>query len=131
VPTGIEYVDGQLLVTLFRGVPFAPNTSTVVQIDPSTGSQTAFITRLKTAIKVVQTEGATDPDYLVLQHSSGGQPFFAGPGVILRFDTPASTPGLVADCFVRPTAMLVDDRNGTAYITELLSGKLLSITLNF
>ena len=37
VPTGIDYADGELLVTLFRGVPFAPGTSAVVQIDPSTG----------------------------------------------------------------------------------------------
>ena len=100
-------MDGQLLVTLFRGVPFAPNTSTVVQI-----------------------EGTLDPDYLVLQHSSGVQPFFAGPGVILRFDTPGATPTLVADCFVRPTAMLLDRHTGTAHITESLSGRLLSIALN-
>jgi len=127
VPTGIEYVNGQLLVTLFRGVPFAPNTSTVVQIDPVTGGQTPFITRLKTAIKVLQIEGSVDSDYLVLQHSSGPQPFFAGPGVVLRFDTPASTPIVVADCFQRPTSMLLDEKSGILYVTELLSGRLLSI----
>ena len=130
VPTGIEYVDEQLLVTLFRGVPFAPNTSAVVQIDPLTGSQSPFITRLKTAIEVLQIDGATDPDYLVLQNSSGLAPFFAGPGVVLRFDTPASTPTLVADCFARPTAMLLDDKSGTLYVTELLTGRLLSIGMN-
>ena len=127
VPTGIEYVDEQLLVTLFRGVPFAPNTSSVVQIDPATGSQSPFITRLKTAIDVLQIDGAADPDYLVLQNSSGPQPFFAGPGVVLRFDTPASAPTLVADCFARPTAMLLDKKSATLYVTELLTGRLLSI----
>ena len=38
VPTGIAYVDGRLLVTLFRGVPFAPGSSSVVEIDQSSGS---------------------------------------------------------------------------------------------
>jgi len=130
VPTGIEYVDEQLLVTLFRGVPFAPNTSSVVEIDPATGSQSPFISRLKTAIDVLQIDGAADPDYLVLQNSSGLAPFFAGPGVVLRFDTPASAPTLVADCFARPTAMLLDQKTGTLYVTELLTGRLLSIELN-
>ncbi|MEO5898056.1 MAG: ScyD/ScyE family protein [Vicinamibacterales bacterium] len=130
VPTGITYADGQLLVTLFRGVPFAPNTSTVMQIDPATGAQTPFITGLKTAIGVLKTHERGDADYLVLQHSSGPLPFFAGPGVVLRVEAPGATPTLVANCFTRPTAMLLDEKSGTLYVTELLSGNLLSIVLN-
>ena len=47
VPTGIAYSGGQLLVTLFRGFPFPPGTSTVQQVDPLNGGQTAFITGLQ------------------------------------------------------------------------------------
>jgi len=130
VPTGITYADGQLLVNLFRGVPFPPNTSTVMQIDPATGTQTPFITGLKTAIGVIKTREGADADYLVLQHSSGALPFFAGPGVVLRVEAPGAAPTLVADCFTRPTAMLLDEKSGTLYVAELLSGNLLSIIAN-
>ncbi|MDQ3120268.1 MAG: ScyD/ScyE family protein, partial [Verrucomicrobiota bacterium] len=53
VPTGIESADGQLLVTLFRGFPFPAGTSTVQRVDPLTGSQSAFISGLKTAIDIL------------------------------------------------------------------------------
>ena len=78
VPTGIEYVDGRLLVTLFRGVPFASGSSSVVEIDKTSGAWSMFIGGLKTAIDVLPIGGG----YLVLQNSSGPLPFFAGPGVV-------------------------------------------------
>ena len=127
VPTGIEYVDGRLLVTLFRGVPFAPGTSTVVQIDPGTGEQTAFISGLKTAIDIIALRH--DGGYLVLQHSSGPGPFFGGPGVVLHFESPTSAPELVADCLVRPTSMTLDEKAGLLYVTELLSGRLVALEI--
>ena len=126
VPTGIEYAGGRLLVTLFRGVPFPPGVSSVVQIDPDTGEQVPLITGLKTAIEVIATSSGS---YLVLQHSSGTAPFFAGPGVVLRFDTPTSTPLVVADCFVRPTSMVLDERSGILYVAEYLTGRVVALQL--
>ena len=61
VPTGIAYSEGQLLVTLFRGVPFPPGTSQVVAVDPLTGATTPFITGLKTAIDVLAVGKAAIP----------------------------------------------------------------------
>jgi hypothetical protein len=112
VPTGITYADGQLLITLFRGLPFPPHTSTVVQVDPSTGEQTAFISDLKTAIGVAEIQNRGDADYLVLQHSSGPGPFFGGPGRVLLFESSDSAPTMLADCLTRPSAMVFDDRTG-------------------
>src|SRR5262249_10255750 len=66
VPTGIAPFGGQLLVTLFRGAPFAPATSVVEQVDPVTGSHSAFITGLKTAIDVLPVKEMGNTDYLVL-----------------------------------------------------------------
>jgi hypothetical protein len=129
VPTGIEYVDGELLVTLFRGVPFAPGTSAVVQIDPSTGVQSPFLSGLKTAIGVLGIKDGRDESYLVLQNSSGPAPFFAGPGLVLQFGSPADASTVLADCLARPTAMLWDAKNGTLYVTELLTGRLVALGL--
>jgi len=128
VPTGIAYSDGQLLVTLFRGVPFAPGTSVVQRVDPLTGNNSPFITGLKTAIDVLQLRRHHDTDYLVLQHSSAPGPFFGTPGRLVRFETPTDPPAVLADCLVRPTAMTLDERSGRLYITEV-AGRIVSLPI--
>jgi len=117
VPTGIAASDDQLLVTLFRGVPFPPGTSTVEQINPLTGSDTAFITGLKSAIDILPIVEDDATHYLVLQHASVG-PFFASPGLVLDFDSPAGPPTVVANCLTRPTTMTLDKKAGTLYVSE-------------
>jgi hypothetical protein len=119
VPTGIASVDGQLLVALLRGVPFPPNASTVVRIDPNTQVQAPFISGLKTAIGVLRTRDRADADYLVLQHSSGGGPFFGGPGLVLHFESQGSAPSIVANCLTRPSSMVLDERTGLLYVAEI------------
>jgi hypothetical protein len=114
-------------VTLFRGVPFPAGTSAVVQIDPSTGQQVPLISGLKTAIEVIH-ESASE-SYLVLQHSSGPAPFFAGPGVVLRFDSPVSAPQVLADCLARPTSMVLDERGGVLFVAEMLTGRIVALQL--
>jgi hypothetical protein len=125
VPTGIARSDGQLLVTLFRGVPFAPGTSVVEQVSPLTGSHTPFITGRKTAIDVLPIREHNDTDYLVLQHASAG-PFFGSPGLVLLFETPAGPPTVIANCLTRPTSMALDEKTGTLYVTEL-AGRIVAV----
>jgi sugar lactone lactonase YvrE len=129
VPTGIEYADGKLLVTLFRGVPFPPVLSTIVQIDPATGAQAPLITGLKTAIGVMRTFERGDDDYLVLQHSSGMGPFFGGPGQVLRVEAPGASAVVLADCLARPTAMLLDKKSATLFVTEMVTGRIVALAL--
>lgn len=129
VPTGIAYSGGQLLVALFRGVPFAPGTSDVVLVDPSTGQQTQFIGDLKTAIGILPIKQPPDIDYLVLQNSSGPAPFFAGPGLLIRFESPNASPQVLADCLARPTSMVFDERTGTLYVSELLTGRVVAFQI--
>lgn len=126
VPTGIRYADdGQLFVTLFRGVPFPPGVSQVVTVDPVTGAQSSFISGRKNAIDVLSIKDGDDTDYLVLQHASAGL-FFASPGQVLRFETPTDAPTLVAGCLTRPTSMVLDENAGTLYVTEV-GGRLVAI----
>ncbi len=123
VPTGIASFNNQLLVTLFRGAPFLTGVSTVEQIDPTTGSDTPFITGLTNAIDILpikekdacDNEGATS--YLALQFSSAG-PFFQGPGLVLRFDDPAGPPTVIANCLTAPTSMTLNKKTGTLYLSE-------------
>lgn len=58
---------------------------------------------------------------MVLQHASVG-PFFGSPGLVLRFETPAGPPTVVANCLTRPTTMTLDRKNATLYVSELGGG---------
>jgi hypothetical protein len=133
VPTGLASFEGQLLVTLFRGFPFPPETSTVELVDPQTGSDTEFIAGLRTAIDidVLPISNRGHPEYLVLQHTSGDVllPPFTGPGLLLRFATPDGEPTVVADCLTRPTSMSFDRRRGTLYVSEF-GGRVVTIPFN-
>ncbi len=127
VPTGIRYVNGQLLVNLFSGVPFPPGFSKVQSVDPVTGAQTPFITGRKTAIDVLPLRDSDDTDYLVLQHASTGL-FFGSPGQVLRFETPTDPPTVVTACLTRPSSMVLDRKTETLYVTEI-GGRLLAIPI--
>ena len=133
VPTGIDYADGKLLVTLFRGFPFPAGTSVVEQVDPLTGEHAPFITGLRTAIDVIPVAGGDDTDYLLLEHStSGGAPLppFANPGRLLRFEEPVGLATVIAGgpgCLIRPSSMTLDKKTGTLYVTEY-SGRVVSIS---
>jgi hypothetical protein len=128
VPTGIAADDNELLVTLFRGFPFPPETSTVELVNPQTGSDTVFISGLRTAIDVLPVRSRGDIDYLVLQHTSGDVllPPFTGPGLLLRFENPKSQPTVIADCLTRPTSMTFDWRRRTLYVSEF-GGRVVTI----
>jgi hypothetical protein len=92
------------------------------------GNQTALITGLKSAIGVLPFTTGRNTDYLVLQHASVG-PFFGSPGLLLRFASPAGPPTVIANCLTRPTAMTLDDKSGTLYVTDL-AGNILAIPVN-
>jgi hypothetical protein len=129
VPTGLAMVDGDLLVALFSGVPFAPGTSRIVRVDVRSGAQSIFAGGLKTAIAVLEMRQGRDVDYLLLQHSSGPAPFFAGPGLVMHVESEGATPMVVADCMTRPTAMVLNEKTRTLLITELPTGRLVALQL--
>jgi hypothetical protein len=128
VPTGIAYSEGQLLVTLFRGVPFPPGVSAVEQVDPNTGDYSSLITGRKAAIDVIPVASRGETSYFVLQHASAGL-FFASPGVVLWFEEPTSSPTTIASCLTRPTSMALDSKSRTLYVAEY-SGRIVAIAVN-
>jgi hypothetical protein len=125
VPTGLRELDGELLVALLTGFPFAEGTSVVERVDPSSGSHVPLIEGLTTALDVLPIPHGRNPaSHLVLQHAS--ESFFAGPGrlVHVRAD---GTRQVVADCLSRPTSIVRDRHTGTLYITELVDGRVVTI----
>jgi len=128
VPTGIRYSNGQLLVTLFRGFPFPPGASVVKQVDPLTGRQADVITGLSSAIDVLPFKSKVDTDYLVLELSND---FLAGqPGLLLSLDTPGVAGDVVANCLITPTAMTLDEKTKTLYVTELATGRVVVLPIS-
>jgi sugar lactone lactonase YvrE len=84
---------------------------------------------LKTAIGVLGIKDGRQESFLVLQNSSGPGPFFGGPGLVLQFDSPGTTPTVLADCLARPTAILRDAKTRTLYVAELLTGRIVALDL--
>ena len=62
-----------------------------------------------------------------MQHASVG-PFFGGPGLLLRYATPAGPAQTLASCMTRPTALAVDAKRGRVYISQL-DGQLVAVDL--
>ena len=124
VPTGIAAWGEQLLVALFRGVPFPPGVSSIERVDPATATQATWIGGLKTAIAVLPL---ADSSLLVLQHASTGL-FFGGPGTLLKFSAPSGPPVLLADCLTAPSAMALDTRAGRLFVSDL-TGRVVSLLL--
>jgi hypothetical protein len=131
VPTGIEYSNGKILVTLFRGFPFPPGTSTVQQINPQTGDNTVFISGLRTAVGIMSLSEQSSTNYLVMQHTSGNTilPPFSGPGLLLHFENPTDPPTVIADCLTRPSSMVLDKKSGKLYVTEI-AGRVVSLDIS-
>jgi len=124
VPTGIAAWGDQLLVALFRGVPFPPGVSSIERVDPANGTETTWIGGLKTAIAVLPL---ADSSLLVLQHASSGL-FFGTPGTLLKFTAPGGPPALLADCLTDPSAMALDARSGRLYVSDL-NGRIVSLPI--
>jgi hypothetical protein len=124
VPTGIAAWGDQLLVALFRGVPFPPGVSSIQRVDPATATETTWIGGLKTAIAVLPL---ADSSLLVMQLASSGL-FFGGPGTLLKFSAPGGPPALLADCLTAPSAMALDAKSGRLYVSDL-TGRIVSLPL--
>ena len=126
VPAGINVHNGQVLVALFRGFPFAPGSSDIVSVDPLTGTVTPFIDGLSSAIDVVAVKTKGFTSFLTLELS---QNFLAdAPGRLQRFATPAGPGVVISNCLISPSDMVRDAKTGTLYIASIFTGQILVLT---
>jgi hypothetical protein len=127
VPDSIRESDGQLLVTLLRGFPFLPGNAAVMKVDPSTGSATTLITGLTSAIDVLRVKAKGETSYLTLEISTN---LLANdPGRLQRFVSPAGSGVVISNCLISPSSMVMDQKTGTLYVTEIFTGRLIQIPL--
>lgn len=126
VPAGISEYNGQLLVALFRGFPFAPGASDIVSVDPLTGTVSPFIDGLSSAIDVEAVKKKGFTSFLTLELS---QNFLMGvPGRLQRFATPAGPGVVISNCLIGPSDMVRDAKTGTLYIASIFTGQILVLT---
>jgi N-acetylneuraminic acid mutarotase len=126
VPTSIHWAGGELLVTTFGGAPFLPGYSTVRRVDAQTGAALIVAERLTTAIDAALLPGGElNAGFLTLEHNlSFPQP---GAGKLRLFRTPTSTPITISACLVTPSSMLIDSGSGRLVLSELGTGRLISL----
>src|SRR5207245_8671488 len=99
--------------------------STTVNNVPQIVIDSTYNARHKTIIDILPIVEYDATHYLILQHASVG-PFFASPGLVLDFDSPAGPPTVVANCLTRPTTMTLDKKAGTLYVSEF-GGRVVAI----
>jgi hypothetical protein len=128
VPTTIRWDGDQLLVTLLSGAPFIPGLSQVRQVDPVSGANSAVIQGLSAAVDVIPlpSDGAS-AGFLTLEFDLN---FPApGPGQLQFFSAIGTSPEVLAGCLTTSTSMVLDRKSDRIVITELATGRLVTLEL--
>jgi hypothetical protein len=128
VPTSIRWNGEKLLVTLLAGAPFLPALSQVKEVDPGTGAQTTIVSGLTAAIDVTPLYANDEPaGFLTLEFDLN---FPApGPGRLQFVSAPNATPVIVSGCLTTSSSMLLDRKTHRLVITELATGRLVTLEL--
>lgn len=129
VPTSIRWDGQDLLVTLLSGAPFfLPGYSQVQHVDPRTGVTTPLITGLSSAIDAIPLRSNDcDADLLTLEFSLTFP--VPGPGRLQFFPAADASGIILADRLTTPTSMVLDRRGDRVMITELATGRLVTLKL--
>jgi hypothetical protein len=124
-PSSIHDLDGDLLVTLFRGYPYVPGNSSVARVNRRTGAITTYMSGLTSLADVftVKFKGWT----AVFTLESSLDLLSDQPGRLQRFTTAATAGVPISTCLIRPGGIIRDDGTGTLYITETTTGRIIQI----
>lgn len=129
VPTSIRWDGRDLLVTLLSGGPFfIPGYSQVQVVNPRTGVSSPLITGLSSAIDIIplRFHGCGD-SYLTLEINLTFP--VPGPGRLQFLPDDDDIPVVLAGNLTTPTSMVLDRRNDCVVITELATGRLVTLEL--
>ena len=70
--------------------------------------------------------GNNTSQFLLLEFRGTG---LSQPGELLRFSSPTATPAVISPCLITPTSMVLDERTGALFITEIGIGNLVRLQL--
>ncbi len=126
VPDGIRVFGDQLLVTFLTGFPFASGRAEVRSVATATGIDATFIGGLTTAIDVLPAKTRTGSDqFFVLEISTNL--VMGAPGRLLRFDTPAGPPVVLANNLIGPVGLAREAKSGDIFVTENFTGRIIQM----
>ena len=128
VPDSIHLFEDQLLVTLLSGFPFPLGGAQVRTVDPDAGTNAPFITGLTSAIDVLPVRVSRCATAFLTLEFSADQLAPGLPGRMRYFASPTATPSVVADCLITPTSMARDARTGKVYVTEISTGRVMTVS---
>jgi hypothetical protein len=130
VPSSIRRYGANVLVTLLSGFPFPIAGSKILFVNTTTGKASVFIAGLTSAIDVVPIRRSGTTSLLTLEFSADmlatPQPL---PGKLKQYANRTATPSVIADCLITPTSMAKDVSNGSVYVTEIFTGRVMRVTL--
>jgi hypothetical protein len=130
VPSSIRRYGADVLVTLLSGFPFPIGGSKIFYVNTTTRKAYAFISGLTSAIDVTPIRRNGITSILTLEFSADmlaqPQPL---PGRLKLFANRTATPSVIADCLITPTSMAKDVSNGSVYVTEIFTGRVMRVTL--
>ncbi len=124
VPTSVHVrADGNLLVGLLTGFPFASGNASLLLVNPTNGAITPYLTGLTTVTDFVEVQGVI----YVLEFSTN---FLAqAPGRILRFASPGSSPTVVAGGLISPAGLAYDPVRDELLVSEAFTGRIVRVAL--
>lgn len=126
VPTSIRWYDGQLLVTLFSGFPFAAGTSQVLQVDPDFGVTSVLISGLSSAIDVAPVYACNETlGFLTLEYSTAQ--LAGAPGRLQLFDTAGELISVLSDTLITPGSLVYDSQSDSIIVAEVTLNRLIEV----
>ena len=126
VPTSIRLYGDQILVSFLTGVPFSSGYARVLAVNPETKAMEPFIYNLTSAVDVFWRERPGQrPQFFALEFSVAQLATPAGPGRLLRYDSPA--PQVVLSDLRAPVSLAFDPATEELFILEL-SGRILKVS---
>ena len=126
VPTSIRLYGDQILVSFLTGVPFSSGYARVLAVNPETRAMEPFIYNLTSAVDVLwRDRPGQRPQFFALEFSVAQLATPAGPGRLLRYDSPAAT--VVASDLRAPVSLAFDPATEELFILEL-SGRILKVS---
>ncbi|MBY0506559.1 MAG: ScyD/ScyE family protein [Bryobacteraceae bacterium] len=127
VPTSIRLYGDQILVSFLTGVPFSSGYARVLAVNPETKVMEPFIFNLTSAVDVLwRDRPGQRPQFFALEFSVAQLATPAGPGRLLRYDSPA--PQVVLNDLRAPVSLAFDPATEELFILEL-SGRILKVSV--
>jgi hypothetical protein len=127
VPTSVLAHEGALLVTFLTGFPFPAGLAEVRMVRPGTSESEVVLRGHRMLVDLLYSDRRPD-GFFVLEFSQ--DPTAMQPGRLIFYDSMTSAPVVVNSNLVGPTSMALSPFGDELLITEILTGRLVAVSLD-